>query len=127
MKPTNVDEYVATLPPEHATIVNELRSIIAKTAPKMNEAYKWAQPVFEWNGPAIWIKAYKSYVNIGFWRGAEMEDAHGLLEGTGDRMRHVKLANLKDIKKKALHDYIKQAVQLNTRKGDPTKGMNRKK
>lgn len=123
MKPTNVDEYVASLPAEHAAIVNELRAIVKKAAPKATEAYKWAQPVYEWNGPMIWIRAYKSYVNIGFWRGTEMQDKHGLLEGDGDRMRHVKLMTAKDIKKGALTDYIKQGIKLNQAKGDPTKRM----
>ena len=126
MKPTNVDEYIASLPPEHAQLVRELRGIIKKAAPKATEAYKWAQPVYETNGPMIWIKAYKSYVNIGFWRGTEMQDKPNLLEGDGDRMRHVKLTTLKDIKKTALTDYIKQAITLNQTKGDPTKRMMKK-
>ena len=123
MKPTNVDEYVASLPAEHAAIVSELRGIVKKAAPKASEAYKWAQPVYEANGPMVWIKAYSKYVNIGFWRGTEMQDKHGLLDGDGDRMRHVKLTTVKDIKKGALTDYIKQAIKLNAEKGDPTKRM----
>lgn len=71
----------------------------------------------------IWIKAYTKYVNIGFWRGTEMQDKHGLLAGDGDRMRHVKLTTIQDIKKTALTDYIKQAIKLNAVSGDPTKRM----
>jgi hypothetical protein len=51
---------------------------------------------------------------------------NGLLEGDGERMRHVKLGNVKDIKKSAIADYVKQAVKLNAEKGDPTKRMSRK-
>src|SRR5207248_785734 len=123
MKPTNVDEYVATLPSEHAAIVNELRTIVKKAAPRAAEAYKWAQPVYETNGPMIWIRSFKNHVNIGFWRGTEMQDKHSLLEGDGNRMRHVKIATVKDIKKGALTDYVKQAVKLNQANGDPTKRM----
>lgn len=43
MKPTTVDQYVSALPAEHAAIVNQLRAIIKKAAPKATEAYKWAQ------------------------------------------------------------------------------------
>ena len=91
MKPTNVDQYVAGLPADHAAIVTELRGIVKKAAPKATETFKWAQPVYEANGPMIWIKAFTNYVNIGFWRGTEMQDKNGLLEGDGERMRHVKL------------------------------------
>ena len=32
-----------------------------------------------------------NWINVGFFRGAELPDPHGLLEGTGKFMRHVKL------------------------------------
>lgn len=123
MKPANVEQYIISLPAEHAAILTALRGIVQKSAPKATETFKWSQPVYEQNGPMIWIRAYKSYVNIGFWRGAEMHDKHGLLQGDGDRMRHVKIATPADIRKGALADYIKQAVKLNAQQGDPTKRM----
>lgn len=38
-----------------------------------------------------YVNVFKAHVNVGFFRGAELSDPHGLLEGTGKRMRHVKL------------------------------------
>jgi hypothetical protein len=38
-----------------------------------------------------YVAAYKAHVNVGFFRGAELPDPGELLEGTGKRMRHVKL------------------------------------
>jgi hypothetical protein len=38
-----------------------------------------------------YVNAFRAHVNIGFFRGAELADPHGLLEGTGKYMRHVKL------------------------------------
>jgi hypothetical protein len=38
-----------------------------------------------------YVNAFKSHVNVGFFRGAELPDPHSLLEGTGKIMRHVKL------------------------------------
>ncbi len=38
-----------------------------------------------------YVNAFREHVNVGFFRGAELSDPHGLLEGTGRRMRHVKL------------------------------------
>src|SRR5205085_8602359 len=38
-----------------------------------------------------YVNAFKAHVNVGFFRGAEIADPNGLLEGTGKRMRHVKL------------------------------------
>lgn len=126
MKPTTVDQYIASLPAGHAAIVSELRAIVKKAAPKANETYKWAQPVYESDGPMIWVKAFTNYVNIGFWRGTQIQDKYNLLDGDGDRMRHVKLHTVQDIKKTAIADYIKQAVKLNAAQGDPTKRMKAK-
>lgn len=38
-----------------------------------------------------YVDAFPSHVNVGFFRGAELPDPGGLLEGTGRFMRHVKL------------------------------------
>jgi hypothetical protein len=45
-----------------------------------------------------------------------------LLQGTGEKMRHVKLASLSDVNESVLSGFVKQAVELNLVKGDPTKG-----
>lgn len=38
-----------------------------------------------------YVNAFTAHVNVGFFRGAELPDPGGLLEGTGKFMRHVKL------------------------------------
>ncbi len=38
-----------------------------------------------------YVGVFKAHINVGFFRGAELEDPARLLEGTGKRMRHVKV------------------------------------
>jgi hypothetical protein len=38
-----------------------------------------------------YVDAFTAHVNVGFFLGAWLDDPAGLLEGTGKRMRHVKL------------------------------------
>lgn len=38
-----------------------------------------------------YANAFKAHVNVGFFRGAELADPDGLLQGTGKFMRHIKL------------------------------------
>ena len=38
-----------------------------------------------------YVAVYRSHVGVGFFLGAELDDPAGLLEGSGRRMRHVKL------------------------------------
>ncbi len=43
------------------------------------------------NAAFAYVNAFRAHVNVGFFRGAEISDPDGLLEGTGKFMRHVKL------------------------------------
>ena len=38
-----------------------------------------------------YVNVFRDHVNVGFFHGAFLPDKQGLLEGTGKRMRHVKL------------------------------------
>jgi hypothetical protein len=116
-----VDAYITQLEEWQAEIVSKVRTIILEAAPEADESIKWAQPVYEVNGPFAYIKAFKNSVNFGFWRGLDIHDSHGLLQGTGEKMRHIRLTSLEDIDGEAFTDFIHQAVKLNLSKGDPTK------
>jgi hypothetical protein len=117
-----VDEYIAAFDDWRTDAMKRLREVVKEGAPHSAVGIKWAQPVWEWNGPMIWMKAYPKHVDIGFWRGTEMDDPKKVLTGDGERMRHIKITSLKDIPADALRDLVKQAVQLNTAKGNPTLG-----
>lgn len=121
MAAKTVDEYISGLEGWKADVVARVREIILEAAPDAKESIKWAQPVYENNGPFSYIKAFKNSVNFGFWRGVDIDDSHNLLQGTGDKMRHFKLTGLEDIKEEIFSDYVKQAVRLNLEKGDPTR------
>ena len=56
-----------------------------------------------------YVNAFKAHVNVGFFRGAEIADPEGLLEGTGKFMRHVKLKPERDVDPTALTKLIKTA------------------
>lgn len=49
-----------------------------------------------------YIGAYKAHASIGFFHGAALPDPAGLLEGSGKRMRHVKLRPGADLDEDAL-------------------------
>lgn len=64
-----IDAYLKKLPVEHKRIVSALLALVGDAAPKAKLSIKWAQPVFEQNGPFCYVRAFKSHVNLGFWRG----------------------------------------------------------
>ena len=72
-----------------------------------------------------YVNAFTAHVNVGFFRGAEIADPTGLLEGTGKFMRHVKLKPDRDVDATALRKLIETAyVDMKRRvKSEQTKGI----
>jgi hypothetical protein len=58
-----------------------------------------------------YVNAFTAHVNVGFFRGAELPDPAGLLEGTGRFMRHVKIRPDTRIDAVALKTLIDAAYQ----------------
>jgi len=43
------------------------------------------------DAPFGYVNVFRAHANVGFFHGAELADPTGLLEGSGKRMRHVKV------------------------------------
>ena len=56
-----------------------------------------------------YVNAFTSHVNVGFFKGAELPDPAGLLQGTGKSMRHVKLRPGEPVDETALRTLIAAA------------------
>jgi len=56
-----------------------------------------------------YVNAFSAHVNVGFFRGAEIPDPKGLLEGTGRFMRHVKLRPEREVDATAMTNLIETA------------------
>ncbi len=66
-----------------------------------------------------YVNAFTAHVNVGFFRGAELADPTGLLEGTGRHMRHVKLRPESDVDAEALAALIAAAYEDMRRRVEP--------
>src|SRR5437660_6950549 len=58
-----------------------------------------------------YVNAFKAHVNVGFFRGTEIADPKGLLEGTGKFMRHVKLSPERVVNAAVLTNLIETAYR----------------
>lgn len=58
-----------------------------------------------------YVNAFTAHVNVGFFRGADLPDPHGLLEGAGKAMRHVKLRTEGSVDADALAALIVHAAR----------------
>jgi hypothetical protein len=103
-------------------VTNALRRLVKKTVPKSLELINpWGIPVFAWRGPIAYLMVGKNHVKFGFPRGTELPDPAHLLEGTGKKLRHVKIRETEQLLDANLRDLILSAVSLNRRHPQPSR------
>jgi hypothetical protein len=101
----SVADYPGRLHPSQAPVAAALCEVIRQAAADASESIKWAQPVWEVNGPVCSVKSFKNYTNVNFWRGAELArraDPDRLLMGEGGQMRHIRVATVDEIRAEPL-------------------------
>ena len=72
------------------------------------------------DAPFGYVAIFSAHVNVGFFQGAALKDPAGLLEGSGKRMRHVKLrpgASPNAVALAALIDAAYEDIRLRTNAG----------
>ena len=112
----SVDEWVARQP--QGDTLAALRPLIHEEAPELSERVKWSSPWYTGRGPVVYLASQPSYATLGVCEGAHLDDRHGLLEGTGKAMRHVKVHALDDDLDRKLRDLIAEAVAFDHEKTD---------
>ncbi|MDX6304960.1 MAG: hypothetical protein QOI77_1929 [Blastocatellia bacterium] len=55
------------------------------------------------------IAVYSRHVNLGFNDGATLDDPKGILQGAGNRIRHITVKTPEDIKRPEIRAYIRRA------------------
>lgn len=110
MAHNNVNEYVAAMPENQQPIAEALRNLIRETAPELEENLKWGMPNYSNAKNLLYLASQKNHVNFGFHDASFLNDPEKLLEGTGAKMRHVKIRTLENIPLEGLRNLILQAV-----------------
>ncbi len=96
--PQLFEEWLAEQPPASQHVSRQIRDAIIASGHDFQEAIKWGSPCY-WlpeisKRNIIWFQPHNDYIRLGFFNGATMPDPHNLLEGTGKRLRHIKVHQL---------------------------------
>lgn len=59
-----IDEYIAKFPEEIQEILNNIRSLISKEAPKAEEAMTYGIPTFKLKGNLVHFAAFKKHIGF---------------------------------------------------------------
>lgn len=99
-------------------IVNQLRKLIIQIDPNTVEVVRLGDRAASFGvGPKkmseayVYVLPHKSWVNLGFYKGALLSSESKLMEGTGKSLRHIKIRSLEDSNKAEIKALIKLAVK----------------
>ena len=62
--PRNIDEYIASYPPEVRAILQKIRLTIRKVAPDSEEIISYKIPAFRLNGILVYFAAFKKHIGL---------------------------------------------------------------
>ena len=90
-------------------LISALSRLVEKAAPEFNPGVKWGQGCWTLDGtPKVYFHAEPDHVQFGFFAGSSLDDPEGLLQGSGQHVRHVKVFSTRGIPKAALAAFIEQ-------------------
>lgn len=105
-----IDAWLSNEPNELFSIARQWFAIFRQCGDDVNEVMHDGCPTACVNDAAFgYVNVFNSHVNVGFFTGAFLRDPHSLLEGTGKRMRHVKVRPGIELDSRALSELIERA------------------
>ncbi len=112
---SDIDDILGRHTAEVRKVAKDLRKLVRDAAPDGEERpHKgWGNIGYYSNGQFCYIMPQRNWVNLGFYKGTDLPDPHGLLEGTGKRLRHVKVVPERNVPVEQLKGLVREAFQLN--------------
>lgn len=117
--PAALREFLEPYDPAVSRLFIATRSAVLTKAPGANEliydaynavtcAYSFTDRLKE---AFCHVAAYRSHVNLGFNCGAKLADPDRLLQGSGARIRHVRISEIGDLKRPAVARLVRAAIE----------------
>jgi len=121
-------EYLKFLAPFERRVIDlalAVRALVLEEAPDASEliydAYNAVATGYSFTGrPSdsfVHIAVYARWVNLGFNRGSELDDARGVLQGAGRWVRHIRIAEPADLEKPGVRAFVRAAADRAARPG----------
>jgi hypothetical protein len=116
----DVAKLLAEHPAEQQAIEQALRASIRRELPDAIEQVDFGNKLIAFGrsmnmrGLLFALIAHKSWVNLQLADGAELPDPNGLIEGTGKRIRHIKIRSVADASSPAVVAAIQAQLAART-------------
>jgi len=110
-----IDNQIAELGDWRGEMLARLRALVLGAAPEIREEWKWGTAVWSQKGLVCSAAAFKDHVKLNFFKGASLEDPHGLFNAglEARTMRSIDFSKGDVWDERALSDLVRAAVTLN--------------
>ena len=108
------DGYIAERSAPVRAVLEDLRALVHEALPDAFEGYKWGAPVFDnaQGVTVVYLYGGKDHANLGFVRGAELDDPERVLKGGGKAGRHVQVFPGDKVPRAALAALLRQCADM---------------
>jgi hypothetical protein len=107
------EQIVASASSEVATLARQAKTLLQEVMPNIVEVAWPKQNIAGYGiGPKkmsehfCYIGVFKTRINLGFYYGADLPDPENLLEGTGKKLRHIKINRPEQLENPALRNLV---------------------
>ena len=113
-----VEDLLSTLDPHIRAVAERTRQVVLDSMPGAVEQVDMGDRLFAYGtgqrmrDQVLAVVLHSGHVNLQFADGVDLADPQGLVEGTGKRIRHVKIRSLADAERPELRALVQQAVRL---------------
>lgn len=111
------NDLIENIDPELGDICEALRAVITRLHPEHFEIVWKNQNIASYGlGPKkmsehyTYIAPHKKHVNLGFYYGTSLPAPDNLLEGTGKRLRHIKIHTVPEAQQTEIEQLIRAAI-----------------
>ena len=111
------DDFANCQSPQHQEAITQLRRLVKKLSPKLEETVKWGNGCWmNGNLPTMFVHCEGGSMQLGFFGGAMLTDPNNVLKGSAQYVRHIPINSTDDINEEVLTPLIKQASVLDYKK-----------
>ncbi len=111
--PEHFERWLAGIRENHVDLACVLRSLVVEAEWGLGESLNWGNPAFGKDGGLrIYIGDQRNYMHLGFYNGAKLTNADGLVEGTGKNLRHIKVRAIGDPPIDSLRVHVAESLAL---------------
>jgi hypothetical protein len=114
-----ITQHIAGMPGWRGQLYARLRKLVLKAAPSLAEDWKWGTGVWTQKANVLAIAAMKDHLKINFFKGAALDDPHGLFNAglEAKATRAIDLFEGDKVNEAALADLVRAAVALDAAGG----------